>query len=117
MPVMPKDNVLDQMEQMLNVASDFTRLKIMYAISDSEKSVNEIVNEVGASQSLISHQLKVLKRANLVSRRKEGTKIYYFLSDEHVISLLNIVSEHVLEEMDEDYEWGKWKTTFYCPFG
>lgn len=104
MPVMPKDNVLDQMEQMLNVASDFTRLKIMYAISDSEKSVNEIVNEVGASQSLISHQLKVLKRANLVSRRKEGTKIYYFLSDEHVISLLNIVNEHVLEEMDEDYE-------------
>ena len=100
MPDMPRDEVLDKMEELLNVASDFTRLKIMYSISDKEKSVSEIVYEVGASQSLISHQLNVLKKANLVSTRKEGTRVFYFLSDEHVIELLNVVNEHVLEEIE-----------------
>ncbi|MCQ2741695.1 MAG: metalloregulator ArsR/SmtB family transcription factor [Bacilli bacterium] len=95
---MPTDDILDQMESLLNVASDYTRLKIMYCISNGEKSVSEIVEEVGASQSLVSHQLKVLRKANLVTTRKEKTKIFYSLADDHVISLLNIVHEHVTEE-------------------
>ena len=98
MPNMPSEQILDEMENLLNIASDFTRLKIMYSISDKEKSVSEIVDEVGASQSLVSHQLKVLRKANLVSTRKEGTRVYYALADDHVIALLNIVHEHVTEE-------------------
>ena len=78
--------------------SDFTRLKIMYAIMKEEKSVSEIVEEVGASQSLVSHQLSVLKNADLVSTRKDGTKVFYRLADEHVDMLLKIVYEHVSEK-------------------
>ena len=98
MPKMPNENILDEMENLLNIASDFTRLKILYSISDKEKSVSDIVEEVGASQSLVSHQLKVLRKANLVSTRKEGTHVFYRLADEHVIALLNVVYEHVTEE-------------------
>lgn len=98
MPEMPDDKTLDKMESLLNIASDFTRLKILYAISDGDKNVGEIVTETGASQSLVSHQLNVLKKAHLVSTRKEGTKVYYRLSDEHVTKLLEVVHEHVLEE-------------------
>ncbi len=97
MPNMPDDKTLDKMESLLNIASDFTRLKILYAISDKEKNVGEIVNETGASQSLVSHQLHVLKKANLVSTYKIGTKVFYKLSDEHVTKLLEVVHEHVLE--------------------
>ena len=98
MPLMPQDSVIDEMESLLNIASDFTRLKIMYAISEGERSVSDIVNEVGASQSLVSHQLKILRKANLVSVRREGTHVFYQLADEHVISLLNVVYDHVTEE-------------------
>lgn len=98
MPLAPDDQTIDKMESLLNIASDFTRLKILYAISDQEKSVNEIVGEVGASQSLVSHQLSVLRKADLVCIRKEGTKVFYQVSDHHVIDLLKIVQEHVLEE-------------------
>ena len=94
----PSDQILDEMESVLNIASDFTRLKIMYAISEGEKSVNQIVSEVGASQSLVSHQLKVLRKANLVSTRREGTYVFYSLADDHVIALLNVVYDHVTEE-------------------
>lgn len=97
MAKLPEDKILDKMESLLNVASDFTRLKILYSISDGEKSVSEIVEEVGASQSLVSHQIKVLKKANLVSSRKEGTRVFYQLADDHIVQLLKIVYEHVME--------------------
>ncbi len=93
----PADNIIDSMEHLLNIASDSTRLKILYAISGEEKNVGEIVKEIGASQSLISHQLKVLKKAKLVRVRREGRKVFYLLADDHVTSLLKIVEAHVKE--------------------
>lgn len=94
----PSDVVIEKMEDMLRIASDFTRLKIMYCIAQGEKSVSEIMNEVGISQSLASHQLKVLREAYLVSTRKEGTRVFYQLADDHVVALLDVVYEHVTEE-------------------
>ncbi|MCI1244730.1 MAG: metalloregulator ArsR/SmtB family transcription factor [Bacilli bacterium] len=95
---MPDEKTLDKMEALLNIASDYTRLKILYSISEGEKNVTEIVNESGASQSLVSHQLKVLRKSNLVATKKEGTKVFYRLADDHVIQLLKIVHEHVSEK-------------------
>ena len=78
MSEIPNEKILTKMEELLNVASDYTRLKILYAI-------------------MVSHQLKVLKKANLVSTHKEGTKVYYKLADDHVNSLLKVVQEHAEE--------------------
>jgi ArsR family transcriptional regulator len=117
-----EEKVIKLMEKLLNVASDFTRLKILYALFDEhschkdkvscgechcqlcmkERSVNEIVSIVNCSQSLVSHQLKVLKDNNLVNKRKEGTKVYYSLKDGHIKLLLKVVKEHVLEEENND---------------
>ena len=96
--IMPNEEVLEEMEAMLNIASDYTRLKIMYSLLNGEKCVSEIVSEIDASQSLVSHQLKVLKDAKLVSFKKEGTKVIYYLDDYHVRDLLNVVYDHVTEE-------------------
>jgi len=68
------------------------------ALNAKKAAVSEIVEEVGASQSLVSHQLSVLKNADLVSTRKDGTKVFYRLADEHVDMLLKIVYEHVSEK-------------------
>ncbi len=96
---MPSEQVLERMESLLKIAGDFTRLKILYAIMDGEKSVGEIQEEAGVSQSLASHQLKVLKEENLLSMRKDGTKVYYVLADDHVRELLKVVYDHVQEAM------------------
>ena len=98
MPGIPNEETIDKMENLLNIASDSTRLKILYAISDTEKSVSEIVELVGASQSLVSHQLQVLRKAHLVSTRKDGTRVFYSLDDDHVNRLLTLVYEHVNEQ-------------------
>ena len=115
-----KTNLVSKMESLLKIAADQTRIKIMLSLLDEgecncncgardcanctclscmiEKCVGEIVNETGASQSLVSHQLKVLKDAKLVSFKKEGTKVIYYLDDYHVRDLLNVVYDHVTEE-------------------
>jgi len=98
MGTIPSEETIDRMENILNIASDSTRLKILYSIMGEEKNVSQIVEEVGASQSLISHQLSILKKANLVRVRKDGHKAYYIVADDHVNSLLNVVYEHVNEK-------------------
>ncbi len=118
-----KTTTIKKMESLLSTASDATRLKIMFALLDDdecccgeececgscekmscmiEKCVNDIANEIGASQSLVSHQLKVLKDADLVRTRKEKTKVYYSLSDKHVRLLLGVAYEHVIEEENDN---------------
>lgn len=115
---MPNEEIIENMEKLMGIASDFTRLKILFSLIDNdkcsyknaccghcekrtcmvEKCVSDIMKETDCSQSLISHQLRVLKDANLVSIRKEGTKAFYRISDGHVKELLKVVLEHVMEE-------------------
>ncbi len=95
--ILPNDETLEAMEAMLNVASDYTRLKILFALMDGEKCVSEIQEIADASQSLVSHQLRVLRDSKLVEYRKDGTKVCYFLTDDHVRKILSIVLDHVTE--------------------
>lgn len=99
MAKIPNEEMIDRMEETLNIASDSTRLKILYTLIGEEKSVSEIVDAVEASQSLVSHQLQILRKSDLVSFRKEGTSVIYSLADEHVEALLSVVYEHVKEKM------------------
>ena len=71
---------------------------IMFALFEEEMCVCAIAELLGMNQSAISHQLKTLKDANLVANRREGKTIYYFLSDDHVRSIIGQGFEHLLEE-------------------
>ncbi|HEX3012713.1 MAG TPA: metalloregulator ArsR/SmtB family transcription factor [Methanobacterium sp.] len=51
------------------------------------------------SQSAISHQLRVLRTKNLVKFRKEGKMAYYFLADDHVVSMIELGVEHTKEKL------------------
>ena len=93
----PSDEVLDRMTKMLKVAADKTRLKILYSLVAGAKCVCEIQEDINASQSLVSHQLKILRDNNLVITKKYGNHVFYSLSDHHVVALLSLVHEHAIE--------------------
>jgi DNA-binding transcriptional ArsR family regulator len=97
------DEVITKMSQLLFIAADETRLKILLSLLDKELSVSEIQKKTGASQSLVSHQLQVLKKNNLVAFRKDGNFVYYSLDDSHVNALLQVAYDHVMEaDSNED---------------
>lgn len=112
---------IKKMERVLQVCGDITRLKIMLSLLNDrecscccgelrccgkcktlscmiERCVSEIVEETKCSQSLVSHQLKVLRDLDVVKSRKDGLRVYYSLKDGHIKEILNTLKEHV-EEM------------------
>ena len=94
---LPDDEVLYELAELFRVFGDSTRIKILYALFESEKCVNDISNAVGISQSAVSHQLRILKGGKLVKFRREGKSIFYTLDDDHVRAILSLGMEHLSE--------------------
>jgi DNA-binding transcriptional ArsR family regulator len=68
--------------------ADENRLRIILSLGQGKKSVSRIVEEVGISQPLVSHHLKELKRALLVTVERSGPFIYYELADPRIALIL-----------------------------
>ncbi len=94
---MPPEEILYDLAELFKVFGDTTRIRILYALFESELCVNDMAQLLGLSQTAVSHQLRVLKNNKLVKFRKDGKNIFYSLSDDHVKSIIEIGMEHVEE--------------------
>ena len=94
---LPSDSLLFDLSDLFKLFGDTTRIKILFALFESELCVCAISELVGLEQSAISHQLKKLKLANLVRSRREGKTVFYSLADEHVRQLIALGFEHLTE--------------------
>lgn len=94
---MPNEEILYDLAELFRVFGDSTRIKIMYALFESELCVNDISEVLDMTQSAVSHQLRVLKANKLVKFRRDGKSIIYSLDDDHVRSILALGMEHVEE--------------------
>ena len=94
---LPPDEQLYDLAELFRIFGDSTRVKILYALLESELCVCDIAKLMEVTQSAVSHQLRVLKNSKLVKFRREGKTVYYSLSDDHVIHILAQGMEHVLE--------------------
>ena len=94
---MPADETLYDLAELFRVFGDTTRIKVLYALFESELCVNDIAQVVGISQSAVSHQLRLLKANKLVKFRRDGKTVYYSLDDDHVRSMIALGMEHVEE--------------------
>ena len=86
--------------QIFDALSDFTRFQILSTLLEGSKSVSELQAVCHVSQSAISHQLRLLRDRSLVSARREGQKMIYSLSDDHVGLLIGIGLEHAAEPLE-----------------
>ena len=96
-PELPDDEVLYELADLFRVFGDSTRIKILYALHDSELCVQDIADAVQLSQSAVSHQLRLLKASKLVKFRRDGKTVFYSLDDDHVRSMIALGMEHVEE--------------------
>lgn len=94
---MPAEELLYDLADFYKVFADSTRIKILYVLMKSEMCVCDIAQVLNASQSAVSHQLRVLKQMQLVKFRREGKTIFYSLSDDHISGILSMGLEHIKE--------------------
>ena len=90
-----KQESLLKLAELFKILGDPTRLKIVELLLENEMCVTHIAETMGMGQSAISHQLRVLRQARLVTYRKEGKTAYYSLNDDHVEGLVRMGMEHV----------------------
>lgn len=95
---MPEEESLYDLAELFKVFGDSTRIKILWALDEAEMCVCDIAVLLNMTQSAISHQLRVLKQANLVKNRKEGKVVYYSLDDDHVKNIFDQGLIHINEE-------------------
>lgn len=89
---------LGVMSDFFKVIADRTRLRILIALLEGSLCVMHISERVGMSQSATSHQLAILRRANLVKASRRGKTLVYSISDEHVRLILDMTLLHINEE-------------------
>lgn len=94
---MPDEDTLIDLSELFKVFGDSTRIKILSALSGGELCVCDVSTAVGMTSSAVSHQLKILKNAGLVTFRREGKTVFYSIADDHVMTILNQGLEHVNE--------------------
>jgi len=94
---MPEEETFYDLADLFKVFGDSTRIKILWALDEAEMCVCDIATLLNMTQSAISHQLRVLKQANLVKNRKEGKIVYYSLDDDHVKQIFDQGLIHINE--------------------
>ena len=82
------DGDIDRASRSLKAMSHPLRLKILCTLGDREVSVQDIVDDVGTSQSNISQHLAILREKGVLKTRKAANRVFYRVSDERVLQLI-----------------------------
>ncbi len=87
----------DRLALFFKAFADPTRLKMLWSLLQEEMCVCDLAALLGVSESAVSHQLRLLRQAALVTNRREGPVLYYRLADDHVRQLVELALEHIEE--------------------
>lgn len=91
------NDILEDLAGFFKLFGHPTRVRMLQALLISEMCVCDLSCALNMSQSAISHQLRLLKDANLVKARKSGKSVYYSLADNHISMIMNQGLDHVQE--------------------
>ena len=94
---MPNEDELYDLAELFKVFGDSTRIRILYALFESEICVCDLADTLNMTQSAVSHQLKILKNSKLVGCRRDGKMVIYYLADDHVRTIIDQGREHIEE--------------------
>jgi DNA-binding transcriptional ArsR family regulator len=83
------------------------RLAILHLLKDGEKTVNELTETLGASQSNISQHLALLRQREIVKTRKTGATVYYRLASPKIGQACDMVRELLMEQLSQRQEMAK----------
>lgn len=92
--------VFDAVARYFALMSDPTRLRILHAVCNGERSVSEIVEHTGGTQTNISRHLNLMHERGALARRKEGSLVFYRVADKALIAMCRDVCQRVSEAQE-----------------
>lgn len=95
------DPVFKAVASYFSVMAEPMRLKIVHALCYDEKSVKQIVEQLGATQTNISRHLALMYRSGVVTKRKDGNQVFYRISDPAMLEVCRAVCIQIAGQIDE----------------
>ena len=92
--LMAKEEDIERASRSLKAMSHPLRLKILCVLGNREVSVQDIVENVGTSQSNISQHLAILRDKGILKSRKDANRVYYMVGDDRTLKLIEMM-QHV----------------------
>ena len=83
------------------------RIAIIHTLKDGEKTVSQLTEKLGASQSNISQHLAIMRQRQIVKTRKEGSTVYYRVASPKISQACDMVREVLLEQLSQNQELAK----------
>lgn len=80
------------------------RLAILHILRDGEKSVNELTDILGISQSNLSQHLALMRQVDIVKTRKQGTTIFYSVTNPKINQACDMVREVLIDQLRQRQE-------------
>ena len=91
---MPYDDAdVERAARCLKAMSHPLRLKILCVLGSNAVSVQDIVEQVGTSQSNISQHLAILREKGILGYKKEANRVYYFIDDQRMLQLIRMMRD------------------------
>ena len=95
MAKVPEEKDLYILTEFFKMLGNTTRIHILLLLMEQEAKVSSLAEQLGMTQSAVSHQLILLKMGKLVKRRRDGKMMFYTLVDEHVRMVVEKGEEHI----------------------
>lgn len=95
------EQLFERVSGYFSLLSEPTRLKILNTLCDGERSVGDIVERTGASQTNVSRNLNLMYGRGVLRRRREGAMTFYAIADETVVHLCRTVCVQVASQADD----------------
>ncbi len=92
---MPPDAQVAELADVFGLLADPGRLRVLVALLDGETCVSDLAAVAHASESAVSHHLRLLRAHRVVEVRRSGRMAYYRLADAHVRMLLDLALTHI----------------------
>jgi DNA-binding transcriptional ArsR family regulator len=101
MPAAAGDDLVEVAVEVFSMLADATRVKIVLALADGELSVNTLADLVGKPAATVSQHLAKLRMARILTTRRDGTRVFYRLANEHAHRLVAdamFQAEHTVDD-------------------
>ena len=83
--------ILDRASRVIRVLGHPLRLRILNLLEATERNVTQLVVATGASQAVVSQQLRILRSEGIVDDRREGSRVFYQITEPKVSMILDCI--------------------------
>ena len=100
-------DVFEMQAEICKTLANPTRLRILHALREGEKSVGELADLLGLRQSNLSQHLSIMRQAQILKTRKQGSNIYYSVAYPKINTACDLVRELLIESLGRRQELTK----------